>query len=80
MREIVRDVHITWLIVASATISSSYSPEELVKPKDHNESADEQQCATEGNNDLADKKTECKQKREKSTSSAGNTCKESKVS
>ena len=75
-----RDVCITWLVVASATISSSYSPEELVKPKDPNESADEQQRATKGNNNLADKKTEWKWKREKSTSSAGNTCKKSKVS
>ena len=80
MREIVRDVRITWLVVASATISSSYSPEEPAKLKDPNESTDEQQRATEGNNDLADKKTECKRKWEKSTSSAGNTCKKSKVS
>jgi hypothetical protein len=49
-----------------------------VKPKDPNESADEQQRATEGNNDLADKKIERKRKREES--SAGNTCKKSKVS
>ena len=76
--EIVWDVCITWLIVASATIPSSYSPEELVKLKDPNKTADEQQGATEGNNDLADRKIECKQKREES--SAGNTCKKSKVS
>ena len=78
MREIVWDVHITWLVVASATIPSSYSPEELVKLKDPNETADEQQGATEGNNDLADRKIERKWKWEES--SAGNTCKKSKVS
>jgi hypothetical protein len=49
-----------------------------VKPKDPNESANEQQGATEGNNDLADRKIERKRKREES--SAGNTCKKSKVS
>ena len=49
-----------------------------MKPKDSNESADEQQRATKGNNDLADKKNERKRKREKS--SAGDTCKKSKVS
>ena len=70
--------NLTWLVVASAIISSSYSPEELVKPKDPNKSADEQQGATEGNNDLADRKIERKRKREES--SAGNTCKKSKVS
>jgi hypothetical protein len=49
-----------------------------VKPKDPNKSADEQQGATEGNNDLADRKIERKRKQEES--SAGNTCKKSKVS
>ena len=78
VREIVWDVHITWLIVASAIIPSSYSPEELVKPKDPNETADEQQGATEGNNDLADRNIEHKQKQEEG--SADNTCKKSKVS
>jgi hypothetical protein len=58
--------------------SSSYSPEEPVKLKNPNESADEQQRATEGNNDLVDKKIDCKRKREES--SAGNTCKKTKVS
>ena len=78
VREIVWDVHITWLVVASATIPSSYSPEELVKLKDPNETTDEQQGATEGNNNLVDRKIEHKQKQEES--SAGNTCKKSKVS
>ena len=78
VREILRDVCITWLVVAGATFFSSYSPEKPVKPKDSNESADEQQRATKGNNDLADKKNERKRKREKS--SAGDTCKKSKVS
>ena len=49
-----------------------------MKPKDPNETADEQQGATEGNNDLVDRKIECKRKQEES--SAGNTCKKSKVS
>jgi hypothetical protein len=51
-----------------------------VKPKDPNESADEQQGVTEGNNDLADKKIERKRKRAREESSAGNTCKKTKVS
>ena len=51
---------------------------EPMKPKDPNESADEQQGATKGNNDLPDRKIERKRKREES--SAGNTCKKSKVS
>ena len=49
-----------------------------MKPKDPNESVDEQQCPTESNNDLVDKKIERKRKRE--GCSAGNTCKKSKVS
>ena len=76
VREIVWDVHITWLVVASTTIPSSYSPEELVKLKDPNETTDEQQGATEGNNNLVDRKIEHKQKQEES--SAGNTCKKVK--
>ena len=49
-----------------------------MKPKDSNKTTDEQQGATEGNNDLVDRKIEHKRKREES--SAGNTCKKSKVS
>ena len=49
-----------------------------MKPKDPNKTADEQQGATEGNNDLADRNIEHKQKWEEG--SAGNTCKKSKVS
>ena len=78
VREVASDVRITWLVVASATISSRYSAEEPMKPKDPNESVDEQQCPTESNNDLVDKKIERKRKRE--GCSAGNTCKKSKVS
>ena len=78
MREIVWDVRITWLVVASAIIPSSYSPGQPAKPKDPNESADEQQGVTGSNNNLADRKIEHKRKREES--SAGKTCKKSKVS
>ena len=80
VRKIVWDVRSTWLVVAIARVivPSSYSPEEPKKPKELKESTDEQQGETEGNNNLADRKTEHKRKREES--SASNTCKKSKVS
>ena len=52
-----------------------YSPEESVKLKDPNESADEQQGVTQNNKDLVDRKIELKQKQEESPA-----CKKSKVS
>ena len=42
------------------------TPEKLVKPKDPNESADEQQGVTQGNKDSVDRKIELKKERDES--------------
>ena len=51
------------------------TPEKPVKPKDPNESADEQQGVTQGNKDSVDRKIELKKERDESPA-----CKKSKVS